>query len=44
MTYVHGQSIAAKEAQKAEEAARAKVAKLAALNAELDQRIKAREQ
>jgi hypothetical protein len=44
MTYVHGQSKAAQAAHHAEIVARQKAAKLTALNAELDARIKAREE
>jgi hypothetical protein len=42
--YVHGRSRAAQQAQQLEFMARNKVAKLAALNAELDARIKAQEE
>jgi hypothetical protein len=43
MTYVHGQSRAAQAARELELAAREKAAKLAALNAEIDARIKSQE-
>ena len=44
MTYKHGETLAAKYVREAEDAARKKAAQLAQLNAELDARIKAREQ
>lgn len=44
MTYTHGKSKAAQAAYEAEVLARQKAVKLASLNAELDARIRAREQ